>query len=54
MAETIKKLHAEDIDCKIIVGGAVLNENYAKMIGADCYCKDAMATVKYAEQLYNQ
>lgn len=54
MAETIKKLHAADIQCKVIVGGAVLNENYAQMIGADSYCKDAMATVKYAEQLHNQ
>ena len=54
MAETIKKLRDENIDCKVIVGGAVLNENYAKTIGADCYCKDAMATVKYAEQLHNR
>lgn len=54
MAETIRRLHSENIDCKIVVGGAVLNENYAEMIGADKYCKDAMATVKYAEQLHSR
>lgn len=52
MAETIRQLKDEKVDCKIAVGGAVLNETYADTIGADCYCKDAMATVKYAEQLF--
>ena len=52
MAETIRQLKDEKVNCKIAVGGAVLNETYADTIGADCYCKDAMATVKYAEQLF--
>jgi 5-methyltetrahydrofolate--homocysteine methyltransferase len=30
----------------------VLNEEYARMIGADCYAKDAMATVRYAQSVY--
>ncbi|MEG2297996.1 MAG: homocysteine S-methyltransferase family protein [Anaerovoracaceae bacterium] len=54
MEETIKLLRAEGLDCKVVVGGAVLTDEYAKMIHADCYCKDAMATVRYAEQLYNR
>lgn len=54
MEETIKLLRAEGLDCKVVVGGAVLTDEYAKMIHADCYCKDAMATVRYAEQLHNR
>jgi 5-methyltetrahydrofolate--homocysteine methyltransferase len=53
MEETIKALHAEYPDCKICVGGAVLNEEYASAIKADKYCKDAMETVRYAESLEN-
>lgn len=53
MEETIRLLKKHCPDCKVAVGGAVLNENYAQMIDADFYCKDAMATVKCAEQLYN-
>lgn len=52
MAETIRQIRAEGLKCMVVVGGAVLNETYADTIGADCYCKDAMATVKYAEQLF--
>ena len=36
---------------KVMVGGAVLTEDYAKTIGADCYCRDAMASVNYAESV---
>ena len=36
------------------VGGAVLTAEYAKRIGADCYAKDAMATVHFAQQVYPQ
>ena len=38
--------------CKIIVGGAVLNREYAEKIGADKYAKDAMAAVRYAEEIF--
>lgn len=51
MKETIELLKSELPSVKICVGGAVLNEEYAKEIGADRYCKDAMATVRYAEEL---
>ena len=51
MEETIKLLHDKAPFCRIVVGGAVLNEEYAKMIGADKYAADAMETVRYAEQV---
>ncbi len=51
MEETIKLLHDNNIDCKIMVGGAVLNQEYADMIGADFYSKDAMGSVRYANEL---
>lgn len=52
MEETIKQLKAEGLSCKVIVGGAVLNEEYAQMIGADKYAKDAMETVRFAQEFY--
>lgn len=53
MEETIKALNREIPDCKTVVGGAVLTEEYAEKIGADKYSKDAMETVRYAESLRN-
>ena len=52
MEETIKLLHEEGVDTKVVVGGAVLTQEYADMIGADKYAKDAMETVRYAEELF--
>jgi 5-methyltetrahydrofolate--homocysteine methyltransferase len=52
MEETIKLLHQKSPQTKICVGGAVLTQEYADMIGADAYCKDAMETVKYATKLF--
>jgi 5-methyltetrahydrofolate--homocysteine methyltransferase len=49
MEETIRLLHTALPDCRVMVGGAVLNEDYAKRICADAYCKDAMAAVRCAE-----
>lgn len=51
MEETIKLLHKEKPDCKVMVGGAVLNQEYADMIGADFYGKDAMQSVYYAQKI---
>ena len=51
MEETIKLLRKEKPDCKIMVGGAVLTQEYANMIGADNYSKDAMASVYYAQKI---
>lgn len=52
MEETIRQLRAAKPDCKIMVGGAVLNQEYADMIGADFYGKDAMQSVHYAQELF--
>ena len=49
MEETIKLVRKEAPYCKIVVGGAVLTQEYADMIGADKYAKDAMETVRYAQ-----
>ena len=43
MQATIEALHAANLDCKVMVGGAVLTPDYARDIGADYYCKDAKA-----------
>ncbi len=51
MEETIKQLHEKAPDCKVMGGGAVLNQTYADMINADFYGKDAMMSVRYALQL---
>lgn len=51
MKETIEQLRRETPDVKIMVGGAVLTQEYADMIGADFYGADAMASVRYAMQL---
>lgn len=52
MEETIKQLRRAVPWCKIMVGGAVLTQEYADMIGADFYGKDAMQSVYYAERLF--
>lgn len=49
MEETIRRVRAAAPWCRIVVGGAVLNEAYAARIGADRYAADAMETVRYAE-----
>lgn len=51
MEETIKRLREEAPWAKVMVGGAVLTEEYAKTIDADCYCRDAMASVNYAQEV---
>ena len=51
MGETIRLLRKETPWCKVMVGGAVLTEDYAKKLGADGYAKDAMEAVRYAERL---
>lgn len=51
MAETVKVLKASFPDCKVVVGGAVLNEDYAKQMDADFYAKDPNEFVQYAQTL---
>ncbi len=52
MEETIRQLNETAPFVKVMVGGAVLTEGYAKTIGADQYCRDAMASVNYAEGIF--
>ncbi len=52
MENTIKLLHDNHVDCKIVVGGAVLTPEYAQKIGADFYAKDAKETVDIARRVY--
>ena len=52
MEETIRLLRKHKPDCKVMVGGAVLNQDYADMIGADFYGKDAMQSVYYAQRIF--
>ena len=54
MEETIRLLRRENPDCRVMVGGAVLNQEYADMIGADFYGKDAMQSVYYAQEIFHQ
>ncbi|MCR5762631.1 MAG: dihydropteroate synthase, partial [Treponema sp.] len=52
MEETIKQLKEKAPWAKVCVGGAVMTQEYADMIHADFYGKDAMATVKYAQTVF--
>ncbi|MFV3012122.1 homocysteine S-methyltransferase family protein [Clostridium botulinum] len=52
MKDTIKDLKESGIDCKVFVGGAVLNKEYAEMINADYYAKDAKEAVDIAKEFF--
>ena len=52
MEETIRQVRAAGLAAKVVVGGAVLTADYAKEIGADYYGKDAMASVRVAEEVF--
>ena len=54
MEKTIKLLHENDVDCKIMVGGAVLTPEYAKQIGADFYAKDAKESCDIAKKVFEE
>lgn len=51
MEETIRQIRAAGLPCKVVVGGAVITQDYADSIGADHYAPDAMETVHYAQTL---
>lgn len=53
MEETIRLLHSADMPVTVMVGGAVLTSEYAEMIKADYYAKDAMESVRFAEKFYS-
>ena len=52
MEETIAALHTAKLDCKIMVGGAVLTPEYAEKIGADWYAKDAKRSADIAKEFF--
>lgn len=54
MEETIRLLHESLSDVSVMVGGAVLNDEYAQNINADFYAKDAMAAVNIAKKFYKR
>ena len=54
MEETIKLLREKAPFCKVVVGGAVLTQEYADKIGADRYSPQAMDTVKYAKEVFGK
>ena len=54
MEETIRQLNQTLPDCKVMVGGAVMTEEYAKSIGADFYGANAVASVNYANELFHK
>jgi 5-methyltetrahydrofolate--homocysteine methyltransferase len=54
MEDTIKLLREKKPDALVVVGGAVLTQEYSDMIGADRYSKTAMDTVRYAEEIFGK
>ena len=54
MEETIAALHTAQLDCKIMVGGAVLTPEYAEKIGADWYAKDAKQSADIAKKFFGE
>ncbi|MBO5797433.1 MAG: dihydropteroate synthase, partial [Clostridia bacterium] len=54
MQETVRQLHEQCPDCRVVVGGAVLTKEYADQIGADAYGKDAMEAVRYAARVFGK
>lgn len=53
MADAIKALHAETA-CKVVVGGAVLTEEYAQKISADGFAPNAVSAVNFVNDLFNK
>ena len=54
MEETIALLHEQAPACKVMVGGAVLNPEYARMVGADFYGKDAAESARIAGECFGR
>lgn len=52
MEETVKLLREKKPGTKVVVGGAVMTQEYADRIGADAYSKDAMQTVRYCDSVF--
>lgn len=54
MKDTITAIRDAGLNCKVMVGGAVLNEEYADFVGADYYVKDGREGVQIAQRLFNE
>ena len=54
IAVTIREIRAAGLDCKIMVGGAVVTQSFADQIGADFYAKDAAESARYAASLFQK
>ena len=54
MEETIRQLREKAPWARVMVGGAVLTEDYARTMGADRYCRDAMASVTFADEVFGK
>lgn len=54
MEKTIALLRENNVDCKIMVGGAVLTPEYAKQIGADYYARDAKSSCDIAKEVFEK
>ena len=54
MEETINLLREKKPGTKVVVGGAVMTQEYADKIGADAYAKDAMGTVRYCDSVFGE
>ncbi|MGD9568041.1 MAG: homocysteine S-methyltransferase family protein [Sedimentibacter sp.] len=54
MEKTIEELRSNNVNCTIVVGGAVLTPEYAKTMGADYYAKDAKEAVEIAKKVFKQ
>ena len=52
MKDTISAIRGAGLSCKIMVGGAVLNEEYAEFVGADFYVKDGRESVELAQSIF--
>jgi len=53
MEETVALLAEECPECKVMVGGAVLTQEYAEKIGAHFYGKDAKESVGIAQEVFS-
>lgn len=51
MEDTIIAIKENNVNCQVIVGGAVLTQEYSDMINADYYAKDAQEAVRIAKQV---
>jgi 5-methyltetrahydrofolate--homocysteine methyltransferase len=54
MKKTIELCRGQGLDCRFLVGGAVLNEDYTVYVGADYFARDAMQSVEIANRFFGE